>query len=181
MNKTKFIWLLTFLLLLTLAASAGDGNSAVDNGKQLFQEQCAACHNVNIRTVGPALANVDQTHSLEWIYNFVKSSQSMVKKGDKQAADIFGQFQIVMPDHPDITKDQVKDILSYIKSETKAVASAGSETPFDKPVMLQTSHYLPLSISNDGGFFAGYLVTVILLIIVLIFAVKVKDIERGAK
>lgn len=165
---------ITQLALIFFISSYVMAAPPVEEGKAIFSSRCAACHNVNKIVTGPALAGVDQRRSIDWIINFVHSSQTVIKKGDKDAVALFDKFnKIPMPDHPDLTPDNIRSIVEFIKTE----ASAGPEkAPFTKPGKLRPV-YTPLSITNYG-FFIGYLAVVVLLIIGLLIAVKVKSMER---
>ena len=77
-----------------------------------------------------------------------------------------------MPDHPDLSADNIKSILAYIKSET-IVASA--PVGF-RPEILHPA-YTPVSASN-WSFFSGYLLLVLLLAFAMIQLVRVKEIQR---
>ena len=151
---------------------------SLDEGKSLFSARCASCHNVNKTLTGPALAGVDERRSMDWIISFVHSSQKLVKSGDKDAVAVYEKFnKIPMPDHPDLTKDNIKSIVDYIKAETKAkVADAA---PFSKPGKLQ-ANYTPLSITNYGPFIV-YLLLVFVLIGSLLALVEVKSMQRKAR
>lgn len=165
-----------FLFVLLIAFSA-KATPPVEEGKTIFSTRCASCHNVNKVLTGPALAGLDGRRSMDWIISFVQSSQTMVKNGDKDAVALFEKFnKIPMPDHPDLTDENIKNIVAYIKSESK---SGGEKAPFAKPYKLRPN-YTPLSI-NNYGFFIGYLALVGLLILALLFAVQVKAIEREGK
>jgi cytochrome c551/c552 len=168
---------ITQLALVLFISSQIMAAPPVEEGKAIFSARCAACHNVNKVITGPALAGVDQRRSIDWIINFVHSSQTVIKKGDKDAVALFEKFnKIPMPDHPDLTNDHIKSIVEFIKAE----ASTGSEkAPFNKPGNLRPV-YTPLSITNYG-FFIGYLAVVTLLIIGLLIAVKVKSMERNMR
>jgi mono/diheme cytochrome c family protein len=169
--KLKIITLFSalFLSLSVLAAPP------VEEGKSLFAARCAACHNINKNLTGPALAGVDQRRSLDWIINFVHSSQTMVKAGDKDAVTIFNQFnKIPMPDHGDLSDAQIKNIVAYIKTEAKPVVE--EKAPFAKPSKLRPA-YTPLAFHNYE-FFIVFLSLVALLIGVMLFAVQVKEYER---
>lgn len=113
-----------FLPLLPLLAQ--------QNGESIFKETCASCHTVGRGVlVGPDLASVQNRHSEEWIKNFIKSSQTVIKSGDKYADSLFKAFnQMPMPDHPNLTDDQIKGILAYISEQssapTTAIASAAA-------------------------------------------------------
>ena len=148
----------------------------VEEGRIIFKSRCAGCHNVNQVLVGPALAGVDQRRSIDWIVNFVQSSQSVIRKGDRDANALFAKFNNTpMPDHKDLTADNVKSVVEYIKSE--AVAAPVDKAPFARPDKLRPA-YVPISISNYG-FFAGYLLGVVVLIFSLVLFVRVKEYQRN--
>ena len=169
MNTKK---LLTALLAIW-GATLAYANPPADEGKSIFNSRCAACHNVNKVLTGPALAGVDQRRSIEWIVKFVKSSQGLVKSGDKDAVALFQKFnRIPMPDHPDLTPDNIKSIVEFIKSEAKPIDA--EKAPFAKPTKKETA-YKPLSLTEDYLFFLTYLAVVAMLIAVLLFAVKLND------
>jgi cytochrome c2 len=150
-------------------------DASLTDGKTIFTSRCTSCHNVNAQVVGPALANVDQRHSVDWIVSFVHSPKTMIAKNDKDAVALYNRFnQIVMPDHSDLSSDDIKSIIAYIKSETKVVST---EAPFAKPGSL-VPNYHPLSIQNNYGFFITYLAGVATFVLLLIFAVNVKDLQR---
>lgn len=175
--KNKKIWMGMLLLTSAIAAAGAPGDKlpAAEDGKAIFQSQCASCHSVNKQLIGPALANVDQRHTEAWIMQFIRSSQKMVKSGDKQAAELFNKYQIVMPDHPDMTDLQIKSILSYIKSATEEIT--GDQAPFARPAVVQPD-YQPLSFKNYA-FIIEYLVLIGILVLVLLFTVRVKEIEKN--
>jgi cytochrome c2 len=146
-----------------------------DKGKAIFTTQCTSCHNLNAQLVGPALAGVDKRRSTEWLVTFIRSPKALIEKKDKDAVALYNQFnQLVMPDHQDITADDVSNILAYIKSETKTVAVTA---PFATPGKL-VPNYHPLSVEKDSWFFIAYLFLVFVLVMLLIAAVNIKDIQR---
>jgi cytochrome c551/c552 len=160
-----------FILMVISKAVLAD---PIDEGKAIFKSRCAACHNVNKVLTGPALAGVHERRSLDWIISFVHSSQTMVKDGDKDAVALFEQFRRVpMPDHPDLTDDNIKQIVEYIKSEARPVGE--DKAPFATPTQ-RPDNARPLG-AGDYAIFAIYIFTVIALIIVLLFAVHAKSIQ----
>lgn len=173
MKTNKKIAGLVILLAMSFVAKA----DPIEEGKAIFLTRCAACHNINQKLTGPALAGVDQRRSLEWIVQFVRSSQSLVKSGDKDAVAIYEQFnKIPMPDHSDLTEDNIRQIVEYIKSEAKPV---DSKAPFAKPAS-RKSNAKPLT-GKDYGVFGIYLLFVGALTGALLFAVRVDAMRRNRK
>jgi cytochrome c551/c552 len=124
----KYFFTTIIILFLFLFGGKAD---PVQQGQQLFSSRCASCHSITQKIVGPALAGVQERHDIEWIIRFVKSSQTVIKDGDKIANSLFEQFnKVVMPDHADLTEADINNILTYIKAETivKPVAKSQIKT-----------------------------------------------------
>jgi mono/diheme cytochrome c family protein len=166
---------IALLVLLFLSIHMGSKAADPEEGKKLFQARCASCHNVTKKLTGPALAGVEERHNESWIISFVKSSQRLVKAGDKDALEVFNENnQVVMPDHPDLTDDMIRDILAYIKDE--ASKSPADDAPFDRPTVKEPN-LMPLTIYNFP-FMIAYLILVAIIIILLIFLVNLKSYEK---
>jgi mono/diheme cytochrome c family protein len=101
--------------------------SAQESGKQIFQKSCAACHSIGGgRLVGPDLAGVNNKRPEDWLLKFIKSSEKLLKSGDKTATDLFEEFnKMPMPDQA-LSDDQIKKVLAHIK-ETGGSPAAGKE------------------------------------------------------
>ena len=169
--KIKFL-LFTTALLITCMAMA---NPPVEEGKAIFTSRCASCHNINKTLTGPALAGIHDRRSMDWIVSFVKSSQSMIKSGDKDAVALFEQFnKIPMPDHADLTEENIHSIIEYVKAEGKTAVT--EEAPFARPSE-RKAPWMPFT-SQDYLFFSLLFVAILMLIGSLWFAVKVKEYKR---
>jgi len=163
-------------LVLGLTVSSFS-NEPVLEGGTIFSARCAACHNVNKVLTGPALAGVDQRRSMDWIINFVHGSQAVIKSGDRDAVALFEKFnKIPMPDHPDLTDDNIKSIVAYIRSAAQT-GKAASAAPFRTPGRLHPQYH-PLSLRNNYGFFLSYIGIVLLMAGALVALVKVKNLQR---
>lgn len=101
--------------------------SAQETGKEIFQKSCAACHSIGGgRLVGPDLAEVNDKRPENWLLKYIKSSQTLVKSGDKTAMALFEEFnKIPMPDQA-LSDDQIKKVLAHIK-DTGGSPVAGKE------------------------------------------------------
>lgn len=102
--------------------------SAQETGKQIFQKLCAACHSIGAGPlVGPDLAGVNDRRPEGWLLKFTKSSQTLVKSGDKTAVALFEQFnKIPMPDQA-LSDGQIRKVLAHIK-ETGGSPAAGTDS-----------------------------------------------------
>ncbi|MBU2907630.1 MULTISPECIES: c-type cytochrome [Arenibacter] len=93
-------------------ASSGEGDAA--KGKQLFNQNCAACHALNKKMTGPALAGVTEKYDKEWLYQWVKNSPAMIKAGDADALKIYNEYnQAAMTPFPLLSNQDIDDILAY--------------------------------------------------------------------
>lgn len=172
--KAAIIFLATILGYSAIAFAA----PPVEAGKSIFDARCAACHNVNKRLTGPALAGVEDRREMSWIIDFVRSSQSLIKSGDQVALALFEEYnKIPMPDHQDLSDEDVQNIMLYVKSAT--VAAGSGAAPFRMPGQPLKPSYTPLTMQSYG-FFATFFVSVALLVAALLFLVRVKSAQREA-
>lgn len=100
-------------------AEASAGGDPV-KGKSLFNQNCAACHALNRKMTGPALANVETRLSeeegldREWLYAWIKNSPGMIKSGDAYAVKIYNEYnQAAMTAFPTLSNQDIDDILAY--------------------------------------------------------------------
>lgn len=171
--KIKFLIIALSCIFFTVLKSMA---LPLNEGKNIFTARCMACHKIDKDFAGPALANVDLRHTTDWIIKFVHSSQTVIKSGDTSAIALFSKFNgTIMPDHPDLTDANIKSIVKYIKDESTKVVSV-ADVPFSKPFELQPN-YTPIGFKNIG-FIISFIMLISTLILVLLFAVHVKQLER---
>lgn len=169
---------LFFVTILFSAMTTAFAQTDVEAGKTTFKSRCAACHNIDKVLVGPALKDVEKRYSEKWIIDFVHSSQTMIKNGDKDAVAIFNQMnQAVMPDHTDLKDADVLNILAYVKEEATKLEAKASEAPFQRPAEDKGSEK-PLSILKDRWVFVGFFLLVTLIIVMLNKAIQVQSLTR---
>lgn len=124
------------------AAPAGDGSPCgpgdVAKGKQLFNQNCAACHALERRMTGPALAGVatrlseDEGLDCDWLYSWIRNSAGMIASGDAYANRIYNEYnQAAMTAFPTLSDQDINDILAYVEAPppapVAAAATAGAE------------------------------------------------------
>jgi cytochrome c551/c552 len=119
-------YLLGVALLATLWAQ---------DGKALFQANCASCHAVNKRVVGPALKGVHERWGNDEgeIIKFVHNSQAYINGNFKYSAyakKLYEEYnRSVMTAFTALSDAEIKSILDYIKTETEALAKAETAAP----------------------------------------------------
>lgn len=93
---------------------------AQKDGETIFKETCAVCHTIGKgKTIGPDLANIQTRLPEEWITRFIRSSQTVIRSGDKYADSLFKAYnQIPMPDQPNLTDAEIKGLLAYIAEKS---------------------------------------------------------------
>ncbi len=115
--------------------SAEAGGDAV-KGKQLFNQNCAACHALERKMTGPALANVetrlaeDEGLDKAWLYAWIKNSPAMIADGDAYATKIYAEYnQAAMTAFPTLSDQDIDDILAYTAAPPPAPAVAVTGGP----------------------------------------------------
>src|SRR6056300_1429436 len=128
---TSFLSLLLISAsLLTFQNTFAQDDPAVTAGKALFNANCAACHKLNKRAVGPALKGVSAKYDKEWLYSWIKNSTAMVKSGDAQAVAIYEEYNgSVMTSFPQLSNEDIDNIIAYTDYTPPApvTAAAGAQ------------------------------------------------------
>ena len=187
-----------FITVLILSSTFGvSAQSPQEQGQATFTQRCAACHAIGKQVVGPDLAGVDKSRSEEWIINFVHSSQKVIKSGDTAAIALFAEFNnTVMPDHPDLNDEDIKNIIAFIGQETTALESKSSEPqhqlrkrPYPnakgdfihRAIFLDPPGYHLPPKPNDYIIWIMIGTVIVFLTVALVALVKVKDMKEKAK
>lgn len=112
-------------------ATAGASPEVIAQGKELFEGNCAQCHAVHKKLVGPALEGSEaRWGSRAAIINFIKYPEKTINSGNDYAKKLYEEYQQYMPNHDFFSDDQVASILDYIKTvpvPTAAVAATGGD------------------------------------------------------
>ena len=168
--KGRFLFFALITSLLLQAAPPAE------DGRTIFTSRCAGCHNVNKQVLGPALAGIDERRSMDWIVNFVQSSQALIKSGDKDAVSLFKQFNnIPMPDHKDLSAEQIKSIVAFIQTEAQAATAAKKEV-ITKDQPAPTFFEI---VGKSPSLIALFSILALMLVSVLLFAYRVKQYQRS--
>ena len=135
----------------------------VSSGESLFKGNCTVCHAINEVVIGPALRDVHERQSEEWLYAFIKNSQKVIKSGDKYAVDLYNQYNQTLMTSFDFSDDELNAILTYIKSESvKEVQVAVVDNAVEGGEVSSSS------ISSDNFYLSLGLNIVLLLVLIFI-------------
>jgi cytochrome c len=97
------------LTLLPRPASAAAFDAAA-----AFELRCGACHSVGQGdVVGPDLKGVTERRANGWLHSFIRSSQSVIRAGDRTAVALFQKYQKRMPDH-ELNDHEIDLLLGFI-------------------------------------------------------------------
>ncbi|MRT15717.1 c-type cytochrome [Vitellibacter sp. q18] len=125
-SKLPFL-LLVFLLTFSTTIYSQDAPAAggdVAAGESLFKANCAACHKLDAKAVGPALRGVADKFDRDWLYKWIHNSQALIASGDAQAIKIFEENnKAIMTPFPALSETDIDNILAYT-SQPKAVPAA---------------------------------------------------------
>ncbi|MEQ8908307.1 MAG: cytochrome c3 family protein [Vicingaceae bacterium] len=116
---------LGFFMLLGLSSTE---LKAQEDGEKLFKSYCASCHSPgNNQLVGPGLAGVYDKYEREWLYKWIKNSQSLIESGDAQAVAVYEQYnKVLMPAQP-VNNEQIDAILTYVKDYNEKAPEAAAD------------------------------------------------------
>lgn len=117
------------------AEGASDLGGDPAKGKQLFNQNCAACHALDRKMTGPALANVearlleDEGLDKEWLYAWVKNSAGVIASGDAYANSIYAEYnQSAMTAFPTLSNGDIDNILAYTAAPPPTPVAAAVST-----------------------------------------------------
>jgi mono/diheme cytochrome c family protein len=172
-KRTQLKKFSVFIISLIIALSSLSGfaqEADVQAGKKLFNANCAACHKLNKKAVGPALKGVSAKYEREWLYSWIKNSAAMIKDGDPQAVAVWEEYnKVAMNAFPLLSNADIDNILAYTDYTPPApVASA---------VTQQTAATSDSGVNND--LILGALSLVFILLVVMLFLVQ-KTLRRIA-
>jgi len=124
--KRLFNLIFTLFFLLSLSINAQSGN--YNKGKQLFNANCAACHRLDKKLIGPALGNIAKTRSNKWLKSWVKDNNAFRASGDADAKAIFKEYNgMPMMPFPQLSNQDIDDIIAYTSGKPKKVIVASND------------------------------------------------------
>lgn len=163
-NLSSQLPLLLLALLLsfsTTVISQENGDAVV--GEALYKANCAACHKLDKKGVGPALRNVANKYDRDWLYKWISNSQGLIRSGDSKAVALFAEYNnSVMTSFPGLSNGDIDNILAY--------------TSLPKPEPKVSKVTVAVSNEDDGTFqnmvLVGFILVFLLLIVMFYLVTK---------
>ena len=105
---------------------------SVLSGEKLFTANCASCHKLNKKLIGPALTGsverwdedgeYNDISGKDWLYKWVRNPNAVIAEGHPYANKIFKEYnKSVMTAFPSLTDEDVDNIFAYIANPPLAV------------------------------------------------------------
>jgi len=140
-------------------------NSVIENGKDLFTGNCTVCHGIDEVVIGPALRDVHERKSEEWIYSFIKNSQKVIQSGDEYAVNLYNEYNKTLMTSFDFNDEELNSIVEYIKAESsKPIEILVADESIDGG----SSSELVTSVSNTYVNFLSALVVISLFVTIIV-------------
>ena len=172
--RVHFVLSVAFSFLFSLSIFAQDGD--INNGKKLFNTNCAACHKLEQRLIGPPLKGVAAKRDQEWLQKWIRNSAELIESGDADAKAIFEEYSnIPMTPFPNLSDADIADIMAYTDADPALFQKKKAEVVVVEVKPTQT-YYTEVLIA---------VIIIVLLLTIVLFKLKVtlktlnKD-EQGA-
>jgi cytochrome c551/c552 len=121
---------ISFGFLLSAMVLWGGGLWAQD-GKVLFQKDCAVCHNPIKIVTGPALKGVtSRVPDQKLLHAWIRNNAAVLATGNKYFTDLYNQFsKTPMNTFPSLTDPEIDAILKYVETYPEPTAGGGTGNP----------------------------------------------------
>ena len=106
---------LAFLFIFTMNLSAQADATA---GKSLFNANCAACHKLDKKLVGPALGKISERREMEWLKAWIKDNNALRASGDADAIAIYEEYKgSPMTAFPQLSDTDIENLVAYMDAD----------------------------------------------------------------
>lgn len=178
-------WASAFLLVLgSLSMSSAEvtieqsvtglevSEATIKSGMDLFKANCSACHALDRRMTGPALAGIHERREMDWLIKWIRNNQELRESGDPEAIAIYNEYNgAAMNLFTGLSDEEIKSIIMYVENggwsdAPKEEATGGTEVAKADPSLVKKINWMLL---------------IIALIIGVIFLLIVRNIDLVSK
>ncbi|MGB1284090.1 MAG: c-type cytochrome, partial [Polaribacter sp.] len=143
----RFTILLFFTFSFQLHAQDVVDETRQKEGRKIFKSQCASCHKLDKKLIGPALGKVEERRENDWLKAWIKDNVAF-QKIDADAREAAEFSSTAMTAFPQLTDQNIDDILYYttVGEIKKVVDASGSEGTNPEPASKWLIYILALAI-----------------------------------
>ncbi len=127
------------VFLLFAVASLAMGTAIyqpAEEGEQIFQAQCAACHSIGGGPlVGPDLLGVTERRENDWLIRWIREPDTMLAEGDPIASAMLAEFNNVAMPNLGLTEADVAAIIAYLEVAPGAIQDQPDSGPTADPIL----------------------------------------------
>ena len=120
--SSRFLFVVSLLWCATAlhAQDNGAATADIEAGKTLFKNNCATCHNKNMKDnlTGPALGGTQErwaAYPKEDLYAWIRNSQGQIAAGHPRATELWNQWKPTLMTNFNLTDQEIDNILAYIQ------------------------------------------------------------------
>ncbi len=85
----------------------------VEKGRNIYEMKCEMCHNMEGRMVGPALGDVMERRSAEFVMNFILNPSGMVRE-HPTGQELLREYMTAMP-YQNVMEDEARAIVEFLR------------------------------------------------------------------
>ena len=111
--KAALVTLSMSLFFVFNVSAQGD----VKAGKSLFNSNCAACHKLDKKLVGPALGKISERREMEWLKLWIKDNAALRASGDADAIAIFEEYNGAAMSVSQLSDADIVNIVAYLDAD----------------------------------------------------------------
>lgn len=153
-----------FLLLLTTISYSQD----FAKGKELFNNNCAACHNMERKMTGPALKDVVGKQGREWTEKWIKNSAELIASGDTHANEVYKEYnEMAMPAYEFLPAEELTAIVDYLEGYSAEKLALTSVAP-----VVSGNQEAPSSSKSIPTYLIVLLIIIMLVVVVSIVLIS---------
>ena len=174
------------------AGSPGNGGgggdaAAIAAGDALFKNNCAQCHAVNEKVVGPALKGITQRRPVSWLIPWIKNSSKLVASGDEYAVKIYNEYQKQQMPSFALSDKEITSILAWVTAEEGKASTAVAGGPTAGNAAATDGQADGGSAGEGASKYMDILLIVLVVVLIVLVVTLViignlmKDVLRGRK
>lgn len=95
--------------------AATPDHEMAEDGEEVFQQKCGACHKMGEKYVGPALGDVTKRRTPAYIMNMILNPQEMVER-HPIAKQLLAEHMTFMPNQG-LTREEAREVVEYLRTQ----------------------------------------------------------------